>query len=150
MRVSASMDIGTVWWLDEADAVEATPPLEGHTEADVAIVGGGYTGLWTALALKEREPGLDVILLEAEECGLGPSGRNGGFVHGYWSYLPRLHEQFGNESALEIARVTEAIVTGVHSFCADHGLDVWLREEVMLRNPALLRHTAFVVRRREL
>ena len=54
-------------------------------EADVAIVGGGYTGLWTALALKEREPALDVVVLEADECGFGPSGRNGGFCHGYWA-----------------------------------------------------------------
>ena len=68
------------------------PPLAGDAEADVAIVGGGYTGLWTALALKERDPDLRVVLLEAGVCGTGPSGRNGGFVHGYWSYLPRMRE----------------------------------------------------------
>jgi glycine/D-amino acid oxidase-like deaminating enzyme len=96
-------------------------------------VGGGYTGLWTALALKEREPGLDVVLLEAEECGLGPSGRNGGFVHGYWSYLPRLRDEFGDESALEVARATASIVPGVRAFCEAHGVDAWLREGGMLR-----------------
>ena len=51
---------------------EPAPPLEGDTRADVAIVGGGFTGLWTALALKEREPALDVVVLEAEVCGRGP------------------------------------------------------------------------------
>ena len=92
-RGGLAADLSRVWWLEEALAAgfggEAAPPLEGDTDADVAIVGGGYTGLWTALALKEREPGLDVVVLEADECGRGPSGRNGGFCHGYWSHLPR-------------------------------------------------------------
>src|SRR5690242_652659 len=113
MPMSLPNDLGRVWWLDEAGPVEPAAPLEGDTDADVAIVGGGYTGLWTALALKERDPGLDVVLLEAEECGLGPSGRNGGFVHGYWSYLPRLRSEFGDRRALEIARATDRIVSGV-------------------------------------
>jgi glycine/D-amino acid oxidase-like deaminating enzyme len=126
-------DLGRVWWLEEAGAVEPAPPLEGDTEADVAIVGGGYTGLWTALALKEREPGLDVVLLEADECGLGPSGRNGGFVHGYWSYAPRLREDFGDETALEVARLADAIIPGIRAFCEAHGIDAWLREGGMLR-----------------
>jgi len=74
------------WWLEDALAQEGNPPpssaLAGDTTADVAIVGGGYTGLWTALALRERQPDLRIALLEAEICGHGPSGRNGGFVHG--------------------------------------------------------------------
>jgi glycine/D-amino acid oxidase-like deaminating enzyme len=109
------------------------PPLEGDAEADVAVVGGGYTGLWTALALKEREPGLDVVVLEADECGRGPSGRNGGFLHGYWSYLPRLRERFGGAEALAVARASEAIIPGVRSFCEREGIDAWLREGGMLR-----------------
>ena len=96
-------------------------------------MGGGYTGLWTALALKEREPGLDVVLLEAEECGLGPSGRNGGFVHGYWSYLPRLRDDYGGEHALEIARTTDRIISGIRDFCEAHGVDAWIREGGMIR-----------------
>src|SRR6266542_3881862 len=82
------------WWLQEALAWEGTaaeaPPLGRDLEVDVAIVGGGYTGLWTALALRERDPSLRVAVLEAEFCGAGPSGRNGGFLHGYWSSLARL------------------------------------------------------------
>jgi NADPH-dependent 2,4-dienoyl-CoA reductase/sulfur reductase-like enzyme len=67
------------WWLEQALAAEGDPPpapaLAGDATADVAIVGGGYTGLWTALALRERAPELRVTLLEAEICGHGPSGR---------------------------------------------------------------------------
>ena len=130
-------NLGSVWWLEEALAAEGdaeeAPPLEGDTEADVAIVGGGYTGLWTALALKGREPGLRVVVLEAEECGFGPSGRNGGFVHGYWSYLARLRERVGDAGALAVARAAAAIVPGIRAFCERHGEDVWLREAGMLR-----------------
>ena len=58
------MRLGDVWWLEEALAAgfggEPAPPLDGEVEADVAIVGGGYTGLWTALALVERDPSLRV------------------------------------------------------------------------------------------
>jgi glycine/D-amino acid oxidase-like deaminating enzyme len=85
------------------------------------------------LALLEREPGLRVVVLEADECGFGPSGRNGGFVHGYWGYLARLRERFGDEGALAVARAAEAIVPGIRAFCERRGEDVWLREAGMLR-----------------
>jgi glycine/D-amino acid oxidase-like deaminating enzyme len=96
-------------------------------------VGGGYTGLWTALALTERDPSLRVVVLEADECGRGPSGRNGGFLHGYWSHLPRLRERFGDEGALAVARAGERIVRGVRAFAEQAGADFWLREAGMLR-----------------
>ena len=99
----------------------------------MAIVGGGYTGLWTALALHEREPGLRIVVLEADECGFGPSGRNGGFVHGYWGYLARLRERVGDDGALAIAGAADAIVPGIRAFCERRGEDVWLREAGMLR-----------------
>jgi glycine/D-amino acid oxidase-like deaminating enzyme len=98
----------------------------------VCIVGGGFTGLWTALALREREPSLDVVLLEAETCGSGPSGRNGGFIHGYWAGLADLLSLLGRERALELARAGERIVPGVRAFCEGRGEDVWLRESGML------------------
>ena len=104
------------------------PALEGDARVDVAIVGGGYLGLWTALALKERDPALDVAVLEAEFCGFGASGRNGGFLETYWCALPRLADRLGGTAALDLARVSEGALAAVRAL----GEDVWLRESGML------------------
>jgi glycine/D-amino acid oxidase-like deaminating enzyme len=116
------------WWLQEAPPDEPAAPLEGDASADVAIVGGGYTGLWTALALKERDPALDVLVLEAEFCGFGPSGRNGGFLETYWPALARLDGRLGGDGALAVARASEGVVEAVRSL----GEDLWLVERGML------------------
>jgi glycine/D-amino acid oxidase-like deaminating enzyme len=92
------------------------------------VVGGGYTGLWTALTLKRREPALSVVVLEAETCGAGPSGRNGGFLHGYWASLAELVPLLGRERALELARAGEQIIPAVRAMTDD----VWLTEGGML------------------
>jgi glycine/D-amino acid oxidase-like deaminating enzyme len=84
--------------------------------------------LWTALGVKEREPSARVVLLEAATCGSGPSGRNGGFVHGYWASIAELVPLLGRDSALELARAGERIVPAVRAL----GDDVWLRESGML------------------
>lgn len=68
----------TPYWLDRPGPTPQ-PALVGRTEADLAVVGGGYTGLWTALLAKERDPARDVVLLEARTAGWAASGRNGGF-----------------------------------------------------------------------
>ena len=52
--------------------------------ADVVVVGGGYAGLWTAWAVADAEPDARVVVLEASTCGAGPSGRNAGFLNGFW------------------------------------------------------------------
>jgi len=85
--------------------------------------------LWTALGVKEREPSAHVVLVEAATCGSGPSGRNGGFVHGYWASLAELVSLLGRESALELARAGERIVPAVRALGAD---EVWLRPGGML------------------
>jgi glycine/D-amino acid oxidase-like deaminating enzyme len=106
--------------------------VTGEVGADVCIVGGGFTGLWTALALKDREPAVDVTLVEAATCGSGPSGRNGGFIHGYWAGLADLLSLLGRDRALELARAGEQIVPAVRAFAEVRGEDVWLREGGML------------------
>ncbi|HSC90380.1 MAG TPA: FAD-binding oxidoreductase [Gaiellaceae bacterium] len=116
------MQPGVAYWLEEAPPAPPAPALTRETDADVAIVGGGYTGLWTALALRARAPGLRVVLLEAGRCGTGPSGLNGGFLHGYWSRLPLLRERLGDEAALRLARASEGSVIAVRALGDDVGL----------------------------
>jgi glycine/D-amino acid oxidase-like deaminating enzyme len=117
------------WWADEAgDGGPAEPPLEGDAAADVCIVGGGFTGLWTALALREREPSARIVLLEAERCGSGPSGRNGGFVHGYWASLAKAQKALSDEDAVVLARAGEQIIPAMRALPDD----VWLREGGLL------------------
>jgi glycine/D-amino acid oxidase-like deaminating enzyme len=121
------------WWLLDADDGDRSPSLAADLDVDVAIVGGGFTGLWTALALRAADDPPRVALLESEFCGFGPSGRNGGFCHGYWSYLPTLRELFGDAGALELCRAGDRIVPGIRAFLAERGEDAWLRENGMLQ-----------------
>jgi glycine/D-amino acid oxidase-like deaminating enzyme len=81
------------WWRSLGGPPQPRPPLPGPTEADVAIVGAGYTGLWTAYYLKRARPSLEVVVLEREVAGFGASGRNGGWVSGFFSGAPRVYER---------------------------------------------------------
>lgn len=118
------------WWVQEAglfDEPEA-PPLCGTHEVDVAVVGGGYTGLWTALALRDRDPALSVAVLERARVGEGPSGRNGGHIYGYWGSLATLRTALDDDDrALKLARAGDRIIPAVQAFCDRRGEDVWLR-----------------------
>ena len=67
------------FWLDQPDAPPAREPLRGDAACDLLVVGGGFTGLWTALLAKEANPGRSVLLVEGERVGWAASGRNGGF-----------------------------------------------------------------------
>jgi glycine/D-amino acid oxidase-like deaminating enzyme len=148
-RLNPPLPGPTSWWLEEARRHrddEATAPLAGSIEADVAIVGAGYTGLWTALALRERDPGLSIALLEARRVGDGPSGRNGGFLHGYWSSLPSLRAAVGDEGAVEVARASDRIVPAVRAFVEARDEDVWLREGGLLKVAATAAEDAVVQR----
>src|ERR1700692_831233 len=108
--------LGTSWWLEEAATAfddDVSASLVGDVDADVCIVGGGFPRLWTALAVKERDPSAHVVLLEAQRCGAGPSGRNGGFLHGYWAGIAETRGMFGDDSAVALARAGEHIVPAV-------------------------------------
>jgi glycine/D-amino acid oxidase-like deaminating enzyme len=120
------------WWLRDADDGDRSPGLDRDLDVDVAIVGGGFTGLWTALALRALPEPPRVALLEAEFCGWGPSGRNGGFCHGYWSYLPTLRDLFGDEAALRLIAAGDRIIPGIREFLAARGEDAWFKEDGLL------------------
>ncbi|MFE4861891.1 NAD(P)/FAD-dependent oxidoreductase [Streptomyces sp. NPDC056670] len=82
------------FWLEDPGRPAALPALTGDEKCDLLVVGGGYSGLWTALIAKEREPGRDVVLIEGKEIGWAASGRNGGFcaaslTHGLGNGLAR-------------------------------------------------------------
>jgi glycine/D-amino acid oxidase-like deaminating enzyme len=115
------------YWLEEAGAPEPAPPLSGDRAADVLVVGGGFTGLWAAWHVLQLEPGARVVLLEADRCGHGPSGRNGGFCNAMWYSLARMRERWGDGPALAVGRAAEAAVARIGAFCAEQGVDAWFR-----------------------
>ncbi|MDH4064650.1 MAG: FAD-dependent oxidoreductase, partial [Acidobacteriota bacterium] len=106
------------FWLQEiaGDAPDA-PTLSGHDTADVAIMGGGYVGLWTAIRIKQAEPACDVVVLEQDICGGGASGRNGGFVLSWWPKLASLTTLVGRDDAVRMARQSEAAIYEISDFC---------------------------------
>jgi glycine/D-amino acid oxidase-like deaminating enzyme len=117
------------WWLEEALAHPEfagpdTPPLTHDVTADVVILGGGYTGMWSAWFLKERQPDLDVVILEADICGGGPSGRNGGFLNGQYDEADVLIERHGDEGRRAVELFARAI-DEVGAWCETNGVDAW-------------------------
>ena len=115
------------YWLEEAGETEPLPPLEGSAGADVVVIGGGYTGLWTAWWILEEAPDARVVLLEADLCGTGPSGRNGGFVNSMWFNLPAMSARFGDDGALEVARAARDAVHGIGRWCEEQEVDASYR-----------------------
>ncbi|MGA9661040.1 MAG: FAD-dependent oxidoreductase, partial [Pseudomonas alloputida] len=114
------------FWLQQAldSAQEAVcPPLQGDTRCDVCIVGGGYTGLWTALMLKEAVPALDVVLIEADICGAGASGRNGGCALSWSAKYFTLERLFGGAEAVRLVRESERSIADIGVFCTANGID---------------------------
>jgi glycine/D-amino acid oxidase-like deaminating enzyme len=111
------------FWLDGDDAPEPAEPLAGDVEADLAIVGGGYTGLWAAIQAKELDPGRDVVLLEQDSVGFGASGRNGGFcdsslTHGLRNGVERFPEEIQ-----KIERLAAENFVGIYDTIHGHGID---------------------------
>src|SRR4051794_32114581 len=114
-------------WLDTlpaGDLERRRPALPGPAQVDVAIVGGGYTGLWTAYYLARRDPGLRIVVLEREFAGFGASGRNGGWLS---NLLPLSWEAIAAESSREGAvawqRAADATVDEVLAVARAEGID---------------------------
>jgi len=112
-------------WLDQALDAPSTPcpRLAQNITADVAIIGGGYVGLWTAIELNARRPDLSITILESDICGSGASGRNGGYVLSWWTKAPSLLAMWGEEVARDLILKSEAAITQLDDFCKQEGID---------------------------
>jgi len=100
------------------------PPLAGDVDADVAIVGAGFTGLWTAYYLLENDPSLRVVLLEAEVAGFGASGRNGGWCSSYFpASMVKLERMSSRESAVAMHQAMGATVAEVGAVAEREGIE---------------------------
>jgi glycine/D-amino acid oxidase-like deaminating enzyme len=112
------------WWRSLGGEPPRRAPLPGPTEADVAIVGAGFTGLWCAYYLKRAQPSLRIVVLEREVAGFGASGRNGGWVSGFFSGPPRTYERRGGAEGFEaLQRAMFETVEEVGSVIAEQGID---------------------------
>jgi glycine/D-amino acid oxidase-like deaminating enzyme len=108
------------FWIAEAGSPAVLPPLEGEARADVVVVGGGYTGMWTAWHALEAQPDARVVVLEAGRCGHGPSGRNGGFV---------TPVDLAGDAVDEAWRVAaRETVDAIGAWCEQQGVDAWYRK----------------------
>jgi glycine/D-amino acid oxidase-like deaminating enzyme len=115
--------IPSPYWLTQPGAPSPAAPLDGVGTADLAVVGAGYSGLWTALIAKERDPGLDVVVIEAGTAGWAASGRNGGFcsaslTHGFDNGLSRFPGEM--DTLLRLGREN---LDEIESFVTGHGID---------------------------
>ena len=91
----------------------------------MVVIGGGYTGMWTAWHLLDSEPGIRVLLLEGGVCGHGPSGRNGGFCESLWFSAPALRERFGDAAARALLDASSETVSAIGAWCRDNDVDAW-------------------------
>jgi glycine/D-amino acid oxidase-like deaminating enzyme len=118
------------FWLETAgDQLRPRPALIQSAEADVAILGGGYTGLWTAYYLLRENPGLRVAVVEKEIVGFGASGRNGGWCSSKFPVTPRMLEQrFGRDAARSLMLAMNASVDEIARFCQDEQIDAYFHK----------------------
>jgi glycine/D-amino acid oxidase-like deaminating enzyme len=112
------------FWLNSLDPITARPALPGDRSADVAIVGGGYTGLWTAYYLARAAPQLRIVVLEAEYAGFGASGRNGGWASGLFPVSEdKLARRYGADRAAAMHRALAGAVDEVGRAAEAEGID---------------------------
>ncbi|MER6022290.1 NAD(P)/FAD-dependent oxidoreductase [Streptomyces anulatus] len=127
MRTAAARSIAGAkpvsYWLDDPAKPDALPALTGDQHTDLLVIGGGYSGLWTALIAKERDPDRDVVLIEGHEVGWAASGRNGGFcaaslTHGLANGVERWPDDIA-----ELEELGERNLDAIEAAVARYGID---------------------------
>lgn len=117
----------SVYWTDRSDAPASIDPLTQATQTDLLIVGGGFTGLWTALEAKKRDPERDVLLVEARSIAFGATGRNGGFISASLTHGHSHGEALWPREMATLVRLGHENLEAIDKFCADEGIDADLR-----------------------
>ncbi len=112
------------FWLADLPRQPARPALAGEQRADVAVVGGGFTGLWTALFLKELAPEKEIVLLEGERIAYGASGRNAGQIGETFDHSHDLAiRHFGEDEARRLAQLARQNLDEMESFLEEEAID---------------------------
>src|SRR5215216_6384604 len=113
------------FWLETSgDDLTPRPRLDGSVDVDVAVMGAGYTGLWTAYYLLRRDPSLRVAIVEREIAGFGASGRNGGWCSAGFPLSPGvMTERYGRDATRAVHAAMVGAVEEVGRVCAEEGID---------------------------
>ena len=133
-----------ILWAETTEPTAERPALAGDRDADVAIVGAGYTGLWTAYYLAKADPTLRIVVLEAKTAGFGASGRNGGWCSALFPVSSRRLASLpgsSRDSAIELHRAMQATVNEIGLVTAAEGIDCDYHKGgtvVLARTPAQL------------
>lgn len=112
-----------VFWTDQPGAPEPEVPLTAATDADLVIIGGGFTGLWTAILAKEEHPGWDVLLLEGASIAYGGSGRNGGFISASLTHGIAHGEALWPHQMVDLLRIGRENLQAISDFVELEGID---------------------------
>ncbi|MGF1684702.1 FAD-dependent oxidoreductase [Photobacterium minamisatsumaniensis] len=118
------------FWFAQAMGIETSSQpnvLQNDVETDVCIVGGGFTGLWTAINLKQQQPDLDVVVIDKGLCGSGASGRNGGCMLTWSTKYLSMKKLYGEKQAAQLVAASEQAVYEIEDFCEQHDIDAQLR-----------------------
>ena len=128
------------FWLAQEAPTRPQPPLDADVKADVAIVGGGFAGMWAAWLIREAEPDAKVVLVEAGLCGHGPSGRNAGFANSMWFSLGSMRRRFGERGAVDVARAAQEAVDEIGAWCKAQDVNASYRRGGYLQISTALAH----------
>lgn len=134
MERSAPHNGGVSFWYASTEIPPRRAALDGDREADVCIVGAGFTGLWTAYYLKRAVPELEIVVLEREFAGFGASGRNGGWLSDHFMMArPKMARAHGRDAVLALQRAMRETVDEVIDVCRREGIDADIVKHGVLR-----------------